>query len=192
MNWAEWATAFGEAAIAYVILREMEDNRRDRFLAEAAKIQNYRNRGKLYSAFYNTGGQSTEEKARRFCDDIWKNDGALRRSCEQQIVLLNRLGQIRRHASLFKEDYVTLFPHAVVICWVVLEPYIAKRRKMTGDWWAMDFERLAGLCLDFVLDNCPAATLRLSDPKHEKDDFVIRTDELRQLEQRLKQRSPRA
>jgi hypothetical protein len=145
-NIAEWVTALGEIAIAGVIVLEMQVNRRDPFLTEAAKIEHYRARGRVYAAIYDTVGDTTAEKREAFCKRIWKErdqdlrsedreqESSLKDSCEQQIVLFGRLEQIRRRALFFGRDYVELFPHAVVMFWIMVGPYIEERRRMTGDW----------------------------------------------------------
>jgi hypothetical protein len=189
MSFAEWATAGAEVLIAVVIWWEMEENRRDSFLKEAAKIGSYRNRGKINSAFYNTDGESVGNRSKTFCDQIWKlkrDDDDLKKSCEEQIVLFNRLGQIRRRAWIYKNDYVQLFPHAVVLFWMIVEPYLETRRAMTGEWWSRDFRELTKECLRFLLKD-PNARLYVYDRDRERrNDFVITTVELRRLEDRLR------
>jgi hypothetical protein len=189
MSIAEWASAIGEFVIAFVIFLELEVGRRDGFLKEAAQMKNYEDRGKLYTAFYNTDGESTEDKSKRFCDRIWKREGedvSLKASCERQIVLFNRLGQIHRHAFLYRGDYTKLFPHAVVLFWIMVEPYIEKRRIMTGEWWARDFEQLTNNCLSFLLKNLKRGlTLYDGDPGGKKD-FVIPIGELIRLQEILR------
>lgn len=188
MSVAEWVTAVGEVLIGAVIFLELEETRRDKFLSEAANMVNYEDRGKIYSAFYDTNGESMEERSKRFCERIWnreKEDVRLKKTCERQIVLFNRLGQIRRHAWLFKDDYIKLFPHAVVLFWFMVEPYIQQRRAMTGDWWARDFEQLTKRCLQFLLKT-PDVKLYLYDSdRSRKKDFGIKTNELRRLEEKL-------
>lgn len=190
MNIAESFTAAFEFLIAAVIFWEMEENRRDRFQSEAADIKLYESRRKVYDAFYGTEGEDIRSRSETFCNRIWKvradEDAELRRGSEQQIVLFNRLGQILRRASIYRTDYIRLFPHAVILFWVILEPYIQKRRTMTGEWWACDFEQLTKECLLFVLEK-PDAKIGLydKDPVRNKN-FVLNTDELRRLEARLR------
>ena len=194
MNVAEWATAVGEFAIAAVIMWEMEENRRERFLAEAAHMENYVDRGKIYSAFYETEGDSIEERSAEFCKRIWKageENSSLKNRCERQIVLFNRLGQIRSRAWLHRRDYVKLFPHAVVLFWIMIRPYIVERRGMTGDWWASDFQRLTERCIEFLFDGNPNAHLTLYDSNRErKKDLIIPTSRLRELQDELKATRP--
>src|SRR6266436_4774153 len=117
---AELTTAACEFLIAFVIWWEMEVNRREGFLARAAEFENYEDRGKIYQAFYYTSGESIQDKSREFCKRIWNDtngDIDLKKSCERQIVLFGRLGQIRRRAWVYKRDYVKLFPHAVILFW---------------------------------------------------------------------------
>lgn len=189
MQVAEWATAVGEFLIAGVILWEMEENRRERFLAEAAQIGNYEARGKIYSAFYDTAGESIKDRSEEFCKRIWKEEKdntELKRSCEHQIVLFNRLGQISRRAWFYKRDYVKLFPHAVVLFWIMIRPYIVERRAMTGDWWASDFQQLTKQCLKFLFDDNPNAQLSLYDrDRQRKKDLIIPTSHLRELQDEL-------
>jgi hypothetical protein len=191
MNVAEWVTAGSELLIAAVIFLELEEGRRDKFLAEAANMENYIDRGKIYAAFYDTDGDSIGDRSKRFCERIWKRekeDIELKKSCERQIVLFNRLGQIRRHAWLFKDDYVKLFPHAVVLFWIMVEPYIEERRAMTGGWWGRDFEQLTRKCLRFLLKDTDARLYLYDEDRSRKKDLEIPTNELRRLEKKL--RSP--
>ncbi len=188
MSIAEWASATGEFVIAFVIFLELEVGRRDGFLKEAAQMENYEDRGKIYAAFYNTDGGSTEDKSKRFCERFWKRESEdvnLKESCERQIVLFNRLGQIRRHAFLYRSDYIKLFPHAVVLFWIMVEPYIEKRRTMTGEWWARDFEELTKNCLSFLLRNLKGGLTLYDGDRGVKKDFVIRMAELVLLKQKL-------
>lgn len=189
MNIPEWGTAIGEFLIAGVIWWEMEENRRERFMVEAAQIANYQDRGKIYSAFYDTDGESIQERSAEFCKRIWREEESnaeLKTSCERQIVLFNRLGQISRRAWFYKRDYVKLFPHAVVIFWIMLKPYIVNRRGMTGDWWGSDFEQLTKRCLEFLFDENPNAHLSLYDHNRErKKDLIIPTSHLRELQVEL-------
>ena len=128
----EWCTAVGEFVVAYVIAREMEETRREKFFEHASDIEYYRDRAAIYSTFYTTKGDLLESRRKSFCDQIW-SDGkqrddeddsklSLKDRCERQIVLFGKLGQIRRRALFFKKDYVELFPHAVVGFWIMLYP----------------------------------------------------------------------
>jgi hypothetical protein len=195
MSASEWATAVGEFVIAGVILWEMEVNRREWFLAKAGQIGNYADRGKIYSAFYDTNGESIEDRSTEFCKRIWKEDkenAKLKSRCERQIVLFNRLGQISRRASFYKRDYVKLFPHAVVLFWIMIRPYILERRAMTGDWWASDFQQLTKQCLEFLFDENPNAHLSLYDRNRErKEDLIIPTSHLRKLQDELNHARPK-
>jgi hypothetical protein len=188
MSYAEWATAGAEVLIAGVIWWEMEVNRRDNFLKEAATIGNYNNRRKINSAFYATDGESVEIRSKRFCERLWsseKDDDVLKDSCEEQIVLFNRLGQISRHRWFYRDDYVELFPHAVVLFWMLVEPYIEMRRALTGEWWARDFRELTRECLRFLLKDSNAKLYLYDRAGARRNDFVITTVELRQLKDRL-------
>jgi hypothetical protein len=170
---AEWAATVGEFAVAYVIVREMEEGRREKFFERSANMDNYRDRAYIYSEFFDTNADSIPGRSEAFCKRIReaakteafvKTDNAdencrpkdgekpnLKTSCERQIVLFGNLGQIRRRAWLFGDDYVEIFPHAVVGLWIMFLPYVRVRRDRTGKWWAKDFERLAADCLDFLL-----------------------------------------
>jgi hypothetical protein len=192
---AEWLTALGELAIAVVIWWEMEENRRERFQTEAAKIQNYEDRGRIYAAYYDTAGASIRQRSEEFCRRIWREQNAaegevdLKTSCERQIVLFNRLGQISRRALFYKNDYLKLFPHAVVLFWIMLGPYIAERRAMTGNWWASDFEELTRECLKFLFKADANAHLTLYDRNRERgEDLTIPTTQLRDLQAELSRR----
>ena len=62
---AEWIAAVGELLIAGVIVLELEENRRDKFLAEVAQMESYESRGRVYSSFYGTEGNTAAEKSYR-------------------------------------------------------------------------------------------------------------------------------
>src|SRR5579859_6865921 len=122
-NLAEWTTAGMEFLIGAVIYWELEENRRNTFQSEAANEMNYRARSKIYSEFFDTEGASIREKSHKFCQRIWE-EKSLKRRCQRHILLFNRLGQIRRYALFHRRDYIRLFPHTVVLFWMMLQPYI--------------------------------------------------------------------
>jgi hypothetical protein len=189
MGLAEWTTAAGEFLIALVIWWEMEVNRREGFLERAAEFTNYEDRGKIFLAFYDTSGESIQDKSREFCRRIWRDvngETDLKRSCERQIVLFGRLGQIRRRAWVYKGDYVKLFPHAVILFWIMTAPYVNERRGMTGEWWASDFEFLTKKCLDFLLSKNPKAQLTLYGRAPEAEKLIVSTGDLRELQNELR------
>jgi hypothetical protein len=184
-NYAEWATVFAELLIAAAILYELEENRRNNFFTEAADRKNYQARGKVYSAFFETEGNCVEDKSRKFCEQVWK-DVKLKRQCERHILLFGRLEQIRRHALVRRSEYVRLFPHTVVLFWIMLQPYIEERRALTGEWWATDFIDLTERCLSYLLEK-PDRKLWLYDSdRTRKKDLEISTDNLRRVQDSLR------
>jgi hypothetical protein len=188
MRLAEWASAVGEFLIAWVIFWEMEQNRRESFLNTAHRPESYEARRKTYAAFHATPGGCMAEKSKAFFEAVWgagSREESIRESCEEQLSLFGRLGQIYRRAWINKQDYVKLFPQAVVMYWMMLEPYIADRRALTGEWWASDFETLTSACLEFLLRN-PRASLTMHGLDRETENLIVHGDELRSLQQRLK------
>jgi hypothetical protein len=193
MSTIDLVTAIGEFAIAIVIVWEMEENRRDRFLTEAAKIKNYADRGRIYAAFHATPRETVEAKSREFCKRIRLSGGdapKLKLSCERQIVLFGRLAQIKRRALFYRRDYVKLFPHAVVLFWIMVNPYVKERREMTGEWWASDFESLARDCLEFLLrEKSDVKLIIYGSDRQSQRDFVIAHDYLTELRSQLRSKS---
>jgi len=183
-NFAEYATAAMEFLIAFVIWWELEENRRNTFLSEASGKEVYEGRGRVYSAFFNIEGSSIEEKGERLSQRIWKEE-AFKSDCERQIVFFNRLGQIRRYALFHKRDYVKLFPHTVVLFWIMLEPYIESRRALTGEWWASDFMELTGECLRFVLEGADPKLYVYDSDRDRKKDLVVSASDLRRVQERI-------
>jgi hypothetical protein len=183
-NLAEWATAAMECLIAAVIYWELEENRRSNFQMEAANEINYRSRNDIYSDFFGTEGSSFREKSEKFCQRVWENKD-LKSRCEQHILLFNRLGQIRRYALFHRRDYIRLFPHTVVLFWMMLQPYIEERRSLSGEWWGNDFRDLTEACLRYLLRN-PDRKLCLYDgDRGRRNDLFIPTSDLRQLQELL-------
>lgn len=184
MNLGEWIGAGAELLVAFVILWELEEHRRSSFHDEAADSESYEARGEVYEEFFQTKANSIAEKSEAFCAQLWKEKW-LKRRCEEHIVPFSRLGQIRRYSLFFKTDYLELFPHTVVLFWIMLEPYITVRRRLTGKWWATDFMKLTFDCLGFLLKD-PDATLSFYDSDRTKaNDIVITRTELVRLKEGL-------
>lgn len=182
---AAWATAAMELLIAVVIGWELEETRRNNFLTEASDSKNYESRGAIYSAFYKTEGDTVEEKSREFCKLIWE-DADLKSKCERHIVLFGRLQQIRRYALTRRGEYIKVFPHTVVLFWIMLQPFIVERRALTGEWWASDFMKLAEKCLSYLLKK-PDRKLWLYDSdRKRKKDLEISTSDLRRVQASLR------
>jgi hypothetical protein len=178
-NLEGWATAIGEFLIAGVIYWELEETRRAAFETEATNRENYEARGCIYSRFFDVEGTTLAEKSETFRKLIWE-DPQLRGKCERNIVLFSRLGQMRRYTLFHRRAYMKLFPHAVVLFWMMLQPFIEERRRLTGERWASDFKDLTAMCLGYLLEN-PEIELCLfdSDRKRKSDFKILRSDLLR-------------
>jgi hypothetical protein len=125
------------------------------------------------------------EKSINFCAQVWK-DSKLKRKCELHILMFSRLGQIRRYALIRRGVYVRMFPHTVVLFWIMLKPYIEERRKLTGEWWGEDFMDLTAKCLKYLLKKRGRSLWLFDTDRIRKRELEITTSDLRLAQTELK------
>jgi hypothetical protein len=125
-----------ELIVARVIYLEVRHSRAANFLEKATKDEANQDRREIYNEFLKIPGD-LETKSTAFSDMIVKPENrCLKHKCERQIALFNDLGFSSRKpilAFLGREDpLVALLPHACICIWVIVKPYILRRRADTG------------------------------------------------------------
>lgn len=152
----EWCLFGAEILVAWVIYLEVRHGRNVDFLEKATNYDANENRRVMYNEFEKLAG-TLDERANAFCKMILEPDKeGLRKACERQIALFNDLGFSCRKPfwsifGRFENPLVFLLPHATISVWVVLKPYIVKRRQVTGPWYATPLLKFTVRSVDFVL-----------------------------------------
>jgi hypothetical protein len=77
-------------------------------------------------------------------------DPNLKRACDNQVGLFNELGFTIGRLFSRKRKMVELFTHAAINMWVILSPYILRRREDTGPWFAKNLLLFTLRCVRFV------------------------------------------
>jgi hypothetical protein len=194
-TYAEWASFVGELIVAGVILWELDEGRRFNFLSESSSKEMYEARAVVYGRFMETKGDSVSDKSEAFRELIW-TDAELKKRCDQQIVLFDKLGALAQYAFFDRffnlHQYDSLFPHAVVSFWVMLGAYIREREERTGPWWAKNFRRLTVQSIGYILDQKPPRIRIHSASRAISEDLVIDERELRLLRAEIRAISPRS
>jgi len=190
---AEWAGFVGEVAVAVAIVWELDENRRFNFLSEVSSPEMYQARGEIYEAFVNADGKSIAEKSETTRRRIW-SEPEFKKQCDGQILLFERVGTLARHAlfdRLFQlNQFVSVFPHAVIAFWVMLQGYVKDREERTGPWWAQNFRRLTLGCIEYILKQ-EKPRVRIHSASHpQTEDLIIGESELRRLRSQLRAACP--
>src|SRR5579872_2569405 len=151
----EWCVFVAEILVALVIYLELSHTRSSSFLEKATNEEANHDRSEIYSKFLELPG-SRQTKSEAFCEMILKTENAtLKRKCERQIALFSELGFSTRKPlwswrGRWENRLVSLLPHPTVYMWVILRPYILKRRADTGPWYAGPFLSFSLRSVDFV------------------------------------------
>ena len=144
-------TVLAELLVAWVIYVEVEHGRRLAFLEKATRFEANEDRQKIYEAYLGlSAGPSVSARADSF-RQLMATDPELKRVCDRQLALFNELGLTCRR-SLFRENpLVSLLPHASIYLWVILRPYILKRRRDAGEWFAKPYLAFTLRCVEYTL-----------------------------------------
>jgi hypothetical protein len=144
-------TVFAELLVAWVIYIEVEHSRRLAFLEKATRFEANEDRQKIYEAYLGLSADlSVSTRADAF-RQLLTTDGELKRTCDRQLALFNELGLTCRR-SLFRENpLVSLLPHASIYLWVILHPYILKRRRDAGEWFAKPYLAFTLRCVEYTI-----------------------------------------
>ncbi len=192
-NLAEWAGFVGELVVAAAIVWELDETRRFNFLSEASSPKMYKVRGEIYNAFMDADGKSISEKSEAIRKRIW-SDPKFKGDCDEQILLFEKVGTLARYAlfdRLFQRNqFVSVFPHAVIAFWVMLQGYMRDREERTGLWWAQNFRRLTLGCVGYILTQKEPRVRIHSATGAKTEDLTIDKRELLQLRSQLQAVQP--
>jgi hypothetical protein len=190
---AEWAGFVGELVVAAAIVWELDETRRQNFLSEVSSPEMYKARGEIYEAFVDAEGKSIAEKSEAIRKRIWSEPN-FKKDCDEQILLFEKVGTLARYAvfdRLFQGDqFVSVFPHAVIAFWVMLHAYMRDREERTGPWWAQNFRRLTVSCIGYILKQKKPRVRIHTASRPETEDLIIDERELRQLRSHLRAAHP--
>jgi hypothetical protein len=178
-----WVSAAMELAVAVVILYEVEQHRRAGFLEEASREEHLKEKRDIYSLFLETAGTTADEKSEAFCRSLWERPD-LRSKCDTQLVLFNKLGYLLTPRPISwvvsNESVLQWHPQSVVLLWLILAPYIQKRREKLGKWWAGRFENYTEASVKFLLSES-VEHLEMYHPERSDTRLTINKDELQEL-----------
>jgi hypothetical protein len=190
---AEWASFVGEIVVAAAIVWELDETRRFNFLSEVSSPEMYEARGEIYKAFINADGKSIAEKSEAIRKRIW-SEPEFKKSCDGQILLFEKVGTLARYAlfdRLFQgNQFVSVFPHAVIAFWIMLQGYMKDREERTGPWWAQNFRRLTVGCIEYILKQKKPRVRIHAASRAQTEDLIINERELRQLRSQLRAAQP--
>jgi hypothetical protein len=192
-NAAEWAGFVGELVVAAAIVWELDETRRFNFLSEVSSSKMYKARGEIYDAFMDAEGKSITEKSEAIRNRIW-SDAVFKTKCDKQILLFEKVGILARYSlsdKLFPRDqFVSVFPHAVIAFRVMLQGYMRNREERTGPWWAQNFSRFTVNCIDYILKQKERRVRIHSANRAPTEDLIIDERELLQLRSQLRAARP--
>jgi hypothetical protein len=177
--YAWWATVLAEIGVMIAILLEVRNSRRTSFLGAVFGSDNafYKARGDLYQRFIEKRENWNEKPGR---EKLWRrslafshqafDDPKLRAECDTQITHLNQTARLCGRSLIFRRRDPALlswFPHTAVLCWIMLAPYILKRRDLVGSYWAAPLNSYALEAVRFILRDKEAQLVLWADtPKN--------------------------
>jgi hypothetical protein len=150
-----WFGGLAELFVGIVIYLELEQHRRMTFLEKATEEDADQDRREIYKAFLEIAGCSTlEQRSEEFVRLMLNAPEklSLKNRCDRQIALFNDLGITVGEWYSRSRPLVEIFPHAAIYIWIILHPYIIRRREDTGKWLAMPLLKFTLKCVTFVLD----------------------------------------
>ncbi len=164
-----WIGILAELAVAAVIYMEVEHSRQAGFFQKAVEAGSNSERGKIYEAFVRMEGTFDDLEARRqaFLKTIYA-DKCIRDCCDSQVRLVNELGFSATRRFARTKSFIELFPHGPIFVWTIVGPYVEKRRKDTGPWYARHM-------LAFVLECIEHALKSRNQENRSNEPFVLRS-----------------
>ncbi|SRR6266568_2945653 len=166
--------AIGEFFIFWAIISEVRGSRETSFLHTVVDKPFYDDRANLYSHFLtsqptlvsNPDRRALWQKSDAFSAHICTKDGSeVRKIVDSQLVHLNQIALLYGKHGMFSRDkeLIEWFPHTVALCWIMLGPYIFRRKELTGHFWAKALVSYALACIEFVLKDPDAALIIFPD-----------------------------
>jgi hypothetical protein len=144
-------TVLAELLVAWVIYIEVDHSRRLAFLEKATRFEANEDRQRIYEAYLGLSADlSVTARADAF-KQLMATDQDLKHACDRQLALFNELGLTCRR-KLFRENpLVSLLTHASIYLWVILHPYIRKRRRDAGEWFAKPYLAFTLRCVEYTI-----------------------------------------
>jgi hypothetical protein len=151
------ATAIGEFLIVWAIVSEVRGTRETEYLKTVFDPNFYSSRSTLYKEFVNNSTALPSNPDRKA---LWKASEAflqkllttseLRKDCDIQLAHLTQVSFIYgKHQD--NDPLIEWFPHASVLCWIILLHYIFERKKLQGHFWAKKLDSYTLACINFIL-----------------------------------------
>jgi hypothetical protein len=178
-----WATIGAEVLVAWVIYLELEHGRQSNFYSRTTHDKSAPERASIYRGYMSLEIADLDLRSEEF-KKLILGDGKMRKICDDQIVSLNELGFIAMRRFALKRSFITLFPHMPIFIWIILRPYILRRREDRGGFFAQHMLRYTESCLKFVIKRNRPLILRSYEPDRED---VISVDYMKKLRKELKQ-----
>jgi len=180
-------SVLAELLVAWVIFYELEAGRLDSFLSDAGDLTDERN--KIYKAFCGLpqpGPGKTRSVA--FAEYLESSeDGCLLDACYKNIRLFNRIGA--RLPKLWSLRRTPLDWHVAAVMWMILGPYVDKRRDESGRSYAESFLMYALASTGRLLKQKNRLSWTVRDPdRARKQDVVFTRQEFVAAKADLKRR----
>jgi hypothetical protein len=184
---AEWATVFAELVVAWVIYREVQLSRNSEFFQRVTDPKTNEARRALYEAFFKSpasSGDVASASAQFF--EVIKRQKEIRTLCDEQISFFNTLGlAYKKRFWIFRNDLVTILPHATIYLWVLCKAYVDCRRKDAGLWFAKPLLKFTLESVEYVLEGKHSLSLR-DGLEEDARTFNITVDDLIDIRDDLK------
>jgi hypothetical protein len=159
-----WATVVAELAVAAVIYAELGASRLQNFVERTTEPQANADRSDIYKAYLGLLKVSDFDEASKAFLKKLHEDACLKGKCDQQIAHFNALGIGIDQWLAQKDKIVEIFPHAAVMVWLILGPYIKQRREDSGSWFATPLLKFALASVRYVIRQNPRGSLRMRHP----------------------------
>ena len=153
-------TFAAEVAVAAAIFIESETSRRFHFVERITRDRRNIDRSEIYSEFLAIEGSDRHVRSQAFLREM-RGYAKLKRQCDSQIEMFNDLGLIIGTPLSWRKDfYVRIFPHAAIYVWVILRPYIIRRREDAGPLFAEPMLLFMEECAELLSRNSHSLNLR--------------------------------
>jgi hypothetical protein len=122
-------------------------------------------RSEIYAVYQGILEKSDfDEASEEFLKKI-QEDADLKDKCDRQVAHFNALGIGIDHRLAQKQKIVGIFPHAAVLVWLILGPYIKQRRQDSGSWFATPLLKFTLASVIYVIEHNPKGSpLRVRRP----------------------------
>jgi hypothetical protein len=179
----EWGAVFAELVVAWVIYRELQENRNAAFLQKATLFETNRDRSAIYKAYFALPmtSNTVEEASRSFYENAF-NQGTVQEACHRQLALFNELGLVyRKHFWFFRNRLVTVLPHAAIYMWIFYGRHVKERRNDSGFWFATPMLKFTLESVKFALKFNQDLCLRPESGQPGKKELKVTVQDLKTI-----------